>query len=79
MEKEGKAHLFPLSQGKDHLGLLPVKQPLLQGGLIRHHFLQQVFIVGQLPDKVQNQRGILPLGKAKCHIRAQKPLAPLSI
>ena len=57
-EKTGRSHLCPVLQGKEDLGSALFKQLVPEGGLIGHHLVQQVLVVGQLPDELQDQRNI---------------------
>ena len=58
MKKQGEAHLCPVLQGKEDLGSALFKQLVPEGGLIGHHLVQQVLVVGQLPDELQDQERV---------------------
>ena len=70
LKKQGEAHLCPVLQGKEDLGSALFKQLVPEGGLIGHHLVQQVLVVGQLPDELQDQErvGLLCKSKGQCHV-----------
>ncbi len=53
MEEQSEANLFPVSQGKDHLSFLPVKNPVFQQILCGHYLIKHFFVFCKFLNKFQ--------------------------
>ena len=62
MEEQREADLLAVLKGKYDLGFLFIEYPLLKRFLVRDDLVKKSLLIGELTDKSEYQRDILPRG-----------------